>query len=270
VIAGALGGAGCSIDIRAGDAMVTEEKRFTAGPDPQLSLRTFDGSIEVRSADGNEVVVQIERRAATEEEARALEVRATEEGGRIVVEAVSPRDGRPGVNIAGSSPAVSLVVRTPRRISLEAVTGDGSIAAADLEGTMTLRTGDGSIRLDGVDGRTTAHSGDGSIAVDRASGELDLESGDGSITVSGRLGMLRVSTGDGSISIHVEDGSRMTGDWTITTGDGSVSVDLPPAFDADVDARGEREDDTYQRQLGKGGRTLQVRSGDGSIDVSQR
>ena len=58
--------------------------------EPELELTTFDGSLDVRAWDRDEVLVQIEKRAPTEAEASALEVRVTNEGNRIRVEAVQP------------------------------------------------------------------------------------------------------------------------------------------------------------------------------------
>jgi hypothetical protein len=247
---------------------VTEEKRYPASADTQLTLRTFDGSIEVRSWDRDEVLVQIRRQAATAAEAQALEVRSTQEGNRILIEAPGG-GGRNGVSFGGTSPAVGYVVRTPRKLRLEATTGDGSIEAMDVAGTIELRTGDGSIRLERVAGQVRARSGDGSIAVENGDGDLDVQSGDGSISMTGRFERLRVASGDGSVSITAADGSTMSDDWSVTTGDGSVAMTLPAKFDGRVDARGEG-DSTFQRTYGKGGRVLQVRTGDGSISVDQR
>ena len=55
-----------------------------------MSLKTFDGSIEVTSWDKPEVGVTIERRAGTQAEAEALKVTTSQDGNRIVVEAVQP------------------------------------------------------------------------------------------------------------------------------------------------------------------------------------
>ena len=86
LIAGALSTA-CSIDVNGAGSVVTEEKIFQLTGQPDLKLHTFDGSIEVRSWDRNEVSVEIRRRAASDEEARALEVTTTQDGNRIVIDA---------------------------------------------------------------------------------------------------------------------------------------------------------------------------------------
>src|SRR5688572_23099114 len=141
-----LASAGCSIDVRGEEMVVHDEKRFTVTEPLEVVLATFDGAIEVRSWDRDEVLVRIDRRAATVAEAEALEVRTTQEGGRLVIEAPSPRRNgdRDAIRVGNwRSPSVSYVITTPRRVSVEARTGDGPIAVADLTGTLALRTGDG-------------------------------------------------------------------------------------------------------------------------------
>lgn len=110
--------------------------------------------------------------------------------------------------------------------------------------------------------------------------------GDGSVEMSGRFESLRAHTGDGSISIDALPGSTMKGEWRVTTGDGGVMLRLPREFDADVEAHTgdggitttgvevltpQRREDGDRRnvrgRVGKGGETLTVRTGDGSINL---
>jgi hypothetical protein len=286
VAMGALSSAACTIDLHGDGTVVSEQRTFPATGEVNLTLQTFDGAIEVRSWERNEVSVEILRTANTAEEARALDVRTSQDGNRITIEA--PQD-RTSHNIrigAWRSPSVAFVVRAPRRMILAAATGDGSITVGDLAGTLTLRSGDGAIRGEKLEGRIKASTGDGSISVHDSRGELDVDSGDGSIRLSGHFESLRVHSGDGSVTVDATEGSTMKDDWSITTGDGSVRVSLPPAFNAEIDARSgdgrvtadwsaERRDDedddrrTFRGRLGSGGRTLTVRSGDGSINLSR-
>lgn len=288
VVTCVLASAACSIDVGGEEAVVNEEKRFPVNGTIDLSLTTFDGAIEVRSWDRNEVLVRIERRAPSTDEAKALRVSTSQEGSRIVVDAPGRdrvRNGlRDGFRIGGwRTPTVSFVVSVPRQVTLSARTSDGAISVENLSGTMTLETGDGSIRVDRVDGEIKAHTGDGAIDVVEAHGRADLASGDGSVRVTGRLEDLRIQSGDGSVSAEASDGSVMKTDWSIITGDGSITLRLPPSFDADVDAESNdgpvsadgiatnnnRDDDRgfARGRLGKGGHVLRVRTGDGAIDI---
>jgi DUF4097 and DUF4098 domain-containing protein YvlB len=271
----------CSVDVAGAAVESREEKVFTVTGPVTLTVTTFDGSIEVTSWDRNEVRVEILRRASSDQQLRALEVDARQEGGRIVVEGREP-SRRGG---AFDSSSVSFLVTTPRTSSLEARTGDGSVAARDLAGSTSVDTGDGSIRLERVEGDLRLRTGDGSVNVTAARGKVEVETGDGSVQVSGVLTELRARTGDGSVNVTADPGSAMQADWQIETGDGAVSLRLPAAFDADVDASsgdgGVHVDgipsaadrdarNSVRGRLGRGGRTLRVQSGDGPIDVGVR
>jgi DUF4097 and DUF4098 domain-containing protein YvlB len=282
--------AACSIDVR-GEAIVKrEEKRFEVNGPADLTLRTFDGSIQLKSWDKNVVLVEIERRGPDERSTEALVVNATQDGNRIVVEAPEPRDRRDVIHLgSGQSPSVNLIVTSPRKVNVEARTGDGSIAADDLAGTVGLHSGDGSVQARRVEGNLRVRTGDGSIDISDASGRVEANSGDGSIELAGRFEALDVRTGDGAVRLDILDGSALKADWSVNTGDGSITVRLPRNLDAELDAHtgdggvhanglptaaerrtdDDRNRDSLRAQIGKGGRTLRLRSGDGSIDISR-
>lgn len=280
----------CVVNLDGQGVVVREEKRFNVTGDLDLDLATFDGAIRVRSWDRNEVLVEIEKRAESQPEAEALEVRTTQEGNRIRIDARSPRVEREGIHIGNfTEPSVSLIVSVPQKLSLRAETGDGSIAVERLSGRIELRSGDGSVRAEEIAGSLTVNTGDGSVSLVNASGRAVLDTGDGSIDARGRFDGLQVSTGDGSVSVEADEGSVMSEDWNVTTGDGSIAFRVPPGFNAEVDAdsgdgtvraegatgltttRSEDEDHESMRgRLGTGGRTVRLRSGDGSIRLIAR
>jgi DUF4097 and DUF4098 domain-containing protein YvlB len=290
----ALASSACTIDVQGsgiGQQVSTRElRRIQLTGNPHVIVRTFDGSIELRSSDQNEILVDIERRAATLEEAKELIVVTSEESGDVVIEAKRPRRSDDWIHLGGwTSPSVRLTVTLPRELEVQARTGDGTIDAHDLSGRVELRTGDGSIRLQRIQGDITASTGDGSVMGRELQGTVAVATGDGSVEMSGRFAALKARTGDGSIGIDAQPGSTMQSGWTITTGDGGVMLRLPKEFDADVQARtGDgsittsgitvltppRQDGEPRRnivgRIGTGGEQLTVRTGDGSIDLVAR
>jgi DUF4097 and DUF4098 domain-containing protein YvlB len=283
----ALASAACSIDVSGEGVVNREEKRFTVSGQPELNLRTFDGSVQLKSWDRDEVLVEIERRGQDAKAAEALVVSATQEGNRIVVEAPEPRDRRERIHFGSwQSPSVSLIVTAPRKLTAEVRTGDGSITADNFTGVVVLNSGDGSIRASRIEGSLRARTGDGSIAVTDAAGRVEADSGDGSIELAGRFEALDVRTGDGAVRLDVVNGSALKTDWNVNTGDGSITLRLPANLDAEIDAHtgdggvradgidgitSSRDDDrgTLRGRIGKGGRTLRLHSGDGSINISR-
>jgi len=281
----ALAATGCVINLDADQVVVRDEKRFQVKPGAELTLETFDGSIKVQSWDRAEVLVEIQKRGPDRDEAAALEVKATQEGSRIRVEAPAPRVNRDFVGIGNySGPSVSFVVSVPQKITIAARTRDGSISIDNVTGSVDLHSGDGSIQAEGISGDLNARTNDGSVRVVDVNGRVSLESGDGSIHAEGRMAALHVQTGDGSIVVEAAEGSDIDSDWDISTGDGSIVFRVPEHFNAELDAtsrdgsvrsnltgleriRSDGGREALRGRLGNGGPLVKLRSGDGSIRV---
>jgi hypothetical protein len=286
LLAAALGSA-CVVSVDSQAQIVREEKRFKVSGTPELHLTTFDGAIEIQATDGQDVSIDVEKRGATKEVVDGLEIVTTQDGNKITLEVKRPRaESFSGLGFHQSSSA-RLIVSVPRDTNIVARSGDGSITVERVNGRLELRTGDGNIRASNVGGELVLETGDGAVTVDGARGHLDVDTGDGGVDVSGRLTTVKLHTGDGSIIYRAEPGSEMADNWEVTTGDGSVTLYLPNGFNADIDAHtgdgsirndldisGQPKDDhdnkdenkrTLRGQLGSGGKTIRVRTGDGAI-----
>jgi hypothetical protein len=284
--------AGCEVNLNSEGIVSRDTKTFTVTANPEIELGTFDGSIEIRSWDRNEVEVEIEKRAMEQSLVDAMEVTADQQGNKVVVNVAAPprRDDFGGVQIGVHfSPSARLRVVVPRNSSLTALSRDGSITIEEVSGKISVTTNDGSVRGSRLDGEVVVRSGDGAIRFDRASGKLDLETEDGSITVEAKPTALRARTNDGTIRLEIEPDTVMAEDWDVQTSDGAVVLTLPADFAAMLDAEtrdgvvrvnhpslreeqreGESRDErrrTLRATLGAGGKTLRIRSGDGSIRI---
>ncbi|MBP7778343.1 MAG: DUF4097 family beta strand repeat protein [Acidobacteria bacterium] len=281
--------AGCTVNVNTEGATASETHTFTVGSNPRVTLDTFDGSIEVHSWDRDEVEVVVEKQAQDEALLQQIVVDQSQEGDGVTLRVRGPAS-RSGINIGiVYSPSAKLRVALPKSAALDLKSGDGSISVEDVSGTLVLWSGDGSIVGRRLTGDVRARSDDGSIRLRETTGKVDAETRDGSIVVNGTLTHLRAKTGDGSVRIGAERGSTLEDDWVVETEDGSVEVRLPEGVSAVVDASTsdgsirsnypgltvprrtdedrERGDDGRQltATLGQGGRTLRVRTGDGSI-----
>lgn len=272
----------CDVSVDAQGFTTRDEKRFTTTGMPQLTLATFDGSIEVRSWDRPEVHVVIERRGQNRDEVESIEIKAEQLGDRISVEARRPsqREHRIGFGYHVGRSA-KLVASVPRRTNVLARSGDGSIVAEAIDGRVELRTGDGGITGEELNGQVRVHTGDGNVKLVNVDGAVDVDTSDGGISVDGRFSRLNARSGDGRIVVRAKAGSAVAEDWTVTTGDGSIDIELPEPFHADLDAHtgdgtiqvsdvrvtatGEMGRRTVQGKIGDGGGKLKVRSGDGGI-----
>jgi DUF4097 and DUF4098 domain-containing protein YvlB len=283
VCVAALMGTGCSIDVSAEQYVAHEDKTFTVSGTPDVVLKTFDGAITIVSWEKPQVAVTIERRAGSKAQADELEVTTSQTGNRIVIEAVQPRhEAHIGF---GGGRAVHLTVSVPKQTNVSARSGDGAISATGISGQIELRSGDGSVQGHDLQGQILANTGDGAIALENVTGGVDVNTGDGSVRLQGAPSSLKAHTGDGSVAVDVGAGGKIASDWDITTGDGSVEVKLPDGLNASIDAStgdgrvsasdfGLHASGDEHRALvgniGSGGATLHIRTGDGSITLSKR
>ena len=123
-------------------------RRFPTSGKPDVSLATFDGSIEVRPWDRPEVQVVIEKRGRDKAAADEIDIRTEQNGNRIIVD-VKPRKGSEhrGLNFGWNmSRSAKLIVSMPATSDLSAKSGDGSIDVERITGRVEMRSGDGSIR----------------------------------------------------------------------------------------------------------------------------
>jgi hypothetical protein len=284
---GVLAITGCSVNVDQEGHIEREEKRFDANGVVDLHLYTFDGAVEVRSWDQAEVVVLIEKRGQDTEAVSRIQVLAERTGDRIQVEARHPDSGR-GLVVIGrfTFPQAKLVVSVPRRTNLVVRTGDGAILVERVSGQLELRTDDGQIHAVETAGQLLAESRDGRLQLDEVSGQVEARTSDGSIRLTGTPSALRVRSGDGSIVLRLRRGSKMLADWMATTDDGSIEVELPDDFSADIEADpgsdgrartdlvlanmtgGTRDQRTLRGRLGAGGFTFILRTGDGTIRLT--
>ncbi|MGH9401285.1 MAG: DUF4097 family beta strand repeat-containing protein [Terriglobia bacterium] len=158
-------------------------------------------------------------------------------------------------------------------------TGSGNIHANSIRGEVHLNTGSGTIEALGIAGPFYASTGSGNVTLqENTEGSGKVSTGSGNVRLSGVNGPLRVGTGSGNI---IAEG-QATGDWSLHTGSGSVSVRLPDnasfAIDAHADSgrivtrravtvQGTLRKGSLQGVVGKGGPTLQLRTGSGDIQI---
>ena len=260
-----------------------EEKQFSVTGKAEVSLTTFDGSIEIRPWDRSDVQVIIEKRASNKETAEEIIVEARQEANRIAIEVKEPpHEGFLHVHHRSAK----LIVSMPAETDVMAKSGDGAIDVEGISGRVELRSGDGGIRGRQLTGDIQVNTGDGSIRLEDVKGSLRAHTGDGGIIAEGIFTSVRARSGDGSVRIAAKAGSASSGEWDISTDDGAVTLALPEGFNAEIDAHtgdgrihlqdltltnvsGRIGRNTVRGRLGDGGSTVLVRTGDGSITLSR-
>lgn len=234
-------------------------KSYTVQGRPQLVVDAADGNVTVSPTPGNEVRLSVHSegfRIAPDE----IEITSRQQGNRVEL---TLRKHNTGFRIHFHT-SLEIKVSLPAASDLDVHTRDGNLDIDGIQGTQNLRTGDGNAELRDV------------------AGALQLETGDGNLDVEGRFDVLTLHTGDGNIDAVARAGSAMKSGWVLRTGDGNVHLRLPDNFAADLDAHtgdghvrsdfpvttnADRERNDLRGKLNGGGQTLEIRTGDGSIEI---
>jgi DUF4097 and DUF4098 domain-containing protein YvlB len=255
-------------------------KTYAVTGHAQVRLTTNDGSIEVNPAAGNQIVARVDT-MGLKIDPNDVTIDEHQTGDLVQIEVHVKQHSR-FISVQWHSPKIYLDV--PRESDLDLHSGDGSISAHDIKGSLRFDSGDGNLRVDNLHGDLRFHSGDGHIEGSGLDGALEAETGDGNINVRGRFDRVEAHSGDGDVEINIENGSKMNGPWTVHTSDGKVRMRLPDGFSAELDAHtgdgristdfpitmsGSLNPSSLRGKLGNGGESLKITSGDGSIYIEK-
>jgi len=267
--------------VQAGAAQAEEwTKSYSISGKARVRVESNDGSVRVTTGDSKQVEFRVIYNGYTME--KNLTITSKQDGDAVEVSARV----RNGMNWGwgGIHKSLRLEVHMPRTADLNVDTGDGSVEAEAIDGSLDIHTGDGHIRVDGAKGQIRLRTGDGSIEGRDLDGRLEATSGDGHINLDGRFDSLNIKTGDGSITARANPGSKIEGGWNIHTGDGSVTMSLPGDLQANIEAstndgrislgipvtvEGTFSTSQIHGKMNGGGQPLTIHTGDGSIHLSK-
>lgn len=273
------------------DVLFDESFRVRSGGTLRLDLGSENVTVRTVRGDRARVVVEGRGRdAASEFQRRRFSARA--EGRDLVVRTDPPRRRR---SMSRIDAQFQVTVEVPRRYSAELDLGSGNVDVASLQGDLRVDVGSGNVRVADVDGdrivldtgsgNVSARSlrgavridtGSGNVAVDRVEGALTVDTGSGNVAVGSVDGPAEVDTGSGGVEMTLRSAAASS----VSTGSGSVTIRLPrgAGFDVDLDGgsvridealgfSGHRERDEARGRIGRGGPSLRVGTGSGSIQL---
>jgi hypothetical protein len=161
-------------------------------------------------------------------------------------------------------------------------TGGGGVNAGDCEGALRFRTGGGGIEVTGGSGTLSGSTGGGSVSVKKFQGSAHVTAGGGGLTIENVSGFVEASTGGGSIRAVLP--SELSDAVNLSTGGGGISVSVPATTAFNLDAKssggsvstevpvtvvGKKERDRLEGPVNGGGKTVQLRTGGGGIQVKK-
>jgi hypothetical protein len=161
-------------------------------------------------------------------------------------------------------------------------TGGGGVKAAACEGTLKLHTGGGGLEVTGGGGSLEGLAGGGPVTVKEFQGPVRARTGGGGLRIEKVDGSVEASTGGGSVTAVL--GSEVPNPVKLSTGGGGIAVDVPAhaAFNLDaqtgggsvstelpVTVTGKLEPGRLRGPVNGGGKTVELRSGGGSIHLNK-
>ena len=190
-------------------------------PGETLLLNTDLGSVELKTHDKNEIVVEVSNRGAN---AELFSVEAEYKANQVIV---NGRLSKAAKN--NYKQKVKFSITTPKTFDIDLNTRGGSIAVSSLTGGVLVSTAGGSLNFEDITGKVEGKTSGGSIQAERVSGDVELRTSGGSIKLEKMTGKVLAKTSGGSIKIE-----EVTGPVQAKTSGGSILVDK--AGDS-VDAR---------------------------------
>ena len=210
------------------------EQSFQVTPGGRLTVDSDRGSIEVRTADRDQVDVKIEREVkrgkkwSVEEVLDDLAITFDHSDIGVTVRAKYSEKRRWRLSRERSRLQVKFLITVPRRYDVDLKTSGGGITVEDLEGEVQTRTSRDSLRIGRIKGPVWGRTASGSIEVEGAEGDADVKTAGGEITIGNVAGKVDARTAGGSIRIDTASGNinakTYGGDITVEKVMGSINA----------------------------------------------
>jgi DUF4097 and DUF4098 domain-containing protein YvlB len=293
---------GCMIDLGDNDRFKEDfHKSFEVDAGALLSVENFNGAIEITGAEGRTVDVSGTKYASTKD--ALSELRVDMQGS---ASSVRIRTERPDSWMGGGG--VRYTIRVPKKMLLDRVqSSNGRIQVENIDGNARLRTSNGAIRATDIKGELSAETSNGRIEIRGLDGNANLRTSNGPIDAEATHGRFEAHTSNGKIDVrlseaaaadpvqletsngHVElrlDGKEVPDVRVRSTNSGIVLI-LPAAanarvhahttggsiksdFDGISDHRESHRSHDADGTIGTGGRTLDLETRNGSIELLKR
>lgn len=231
-----------------------DSKSFPVTGTPRVTVETFDGPINVRAWEKQEVFYSIAKRAVDPESMQGIRITAEQRGDSIIIRAEF--DKATAYRLGNVRAEAPIDVMVPRNANLNITSIDGRLSIEGVAGEVGARTGDGPVDVRDVKGNLNVVTRDGRIRISNFDGEARASTGDGGIWLDGRFNRLSASTGDGTITLAVPADANAT----VETNAESVASDgVAASEDTDETKRVRRW------RIGTGGNLLTLKTGEGRI-----
>ena len=257
-----------------------------------LSVRNYNGPIDVRPSAGGDVEFRAEKRTSRgggSLDDVAFDVRTAGNGDITICSTFRTHDpceseGRwndDGDDRGRRNVTVAMTVLVPRGAQVKIVTGNGAVSVERVGGEVQATTGNGRVRVSGTDGAVRVTTGNGDVEVRDAKAPVRVTTGNGNVTVATTEGLVDARSGNGDIDVRIS-ALRARDDMTFSTGSGTVHLSLPASYNGELDAstgngemrshfdlkvKGRLNPHRIRATIGDGGPLLRLSTGNGGLEV---
>jgi DUF4097 and DUF4098 domain-containing protein YvlB len=203
-----------------------------------VRVETFNGAIDVATADGTRVSALVTRTgegrtmSAAEADRDKIEVTFDLVDGVAVLRAVYG----PSPDSVSGSRGAAVSLRVPAATPLELVSSNGAVGVHDTAGPVTVRTSNGAVDLRGVAGMLSVETSNGAVTLAAERASVDARTSNGALSFAGALepGTHRLETSNGRVDLRLPADASFTID--ATTSNGSVDNEFALAGSTTKDA----------------------------------
>ena len=260
----------------------TWSRRISSGG--SVTIKNFNGAINITSSSGSEVQIRAEKRVRGERASVSdisFSIVQSSDGVTFCTvwrgESMCDEDH----NMRDVRGSVVLTVAIPRDARLEASTGNGELTVESAGAEVEVATGNGRVRVGPTQGRVRASTGNGDVEIENAKGPVKVSTGNGRVFVATSAGPVTATTGNGDIDVRMQS-LRTDDDMTFSSGSGTIRLTLPAEFNGEIDAgtgngtlssdfaiqlRGRMDPQHVRGTIGSGGRVIRMRTGNGRLEL---
>jgi hypothetical protein len=272
------------------DSVYTWRGPIAAGA--QITVRNYNGPIDVRAASGSTAEVRAEKRTGRgggDIRDVAFDVTTSRNGDVVICSTLRSNnpcddDHRGWHDDDGGwrrNVTVGMTVLVPRGVTVKVATGNGAVSVEHVGGEVNASTGNGRVTVSGTDGVVRVSTGNGDVDVRDAKAAVRVSTGNGRVNVTTSEGPVDARTGNGDIDVQMT-ALRSTESMGFHTGSGTVRVTLPANYNGDLDAstgngdirsefdlkvQGRMSPRRVHATIGSGGPTLRLTTGNGRVEL---
>ncbi len=200
-------------------------RSYQVKPGGTLAVEADRGSIEVKSANGDQVAIEVLRKVSGESRDRAEEilknhqVKFSQDGDTVQVRAELDKGWNSNWRDKGRNLQVRFLISIPKKFNVDLKTAGGSIKVADLTGQARSQTSGGSLNFGQIEGPIFGRTSGGSINVAGCKGDVDIKTSGGSIHLGDVDGNTTAQTSGGSLTVK-----QVNGKTVVKTSGGNIDV----------------------------------------------